>query len=334
MYNHHVQNTGHHHQDGKCLCFANGRWCTHDAPGDVRLCGPHLNRAIRVADVQAAQALRAIRIQQTLIALDVEFGDAGWEDVTTAIAARPDPEHILYAAGLRYFYRMGGLLPTQFRAFWIWVAGGQLGPRPAAAAVLPLQPAPPVLGLLARDAQNVHTAPVSAQTNAGMAKLLAVDVPKTQSTEMTMVKIWISLRPGSWNEVLRVANDVNKWFNTKTCRAENDTLYRRVLRGLVATLEVSGDNELRSELYKRLWQECQESVGMCCEGHITRLCNVMVGFDDAFKPPVALGELMQQKMAAIAGLDVDEEEKRRQANAWFDEVAVPQVERLPWLEAF
>jgi hypothetical protein len=88
------------------------------------------------------------------------------------------------------------------------------------------------------------------------------------------------------------------------------------------------------ELNKRLWEECKEATGMCCEGHISRLCNVLVGFDDAFQPPVALGELIQQKMGAIAGLDVDEEEKRRQANAWFDEVAVPTAERVAWLEAF
>ena len=75
-------------------------------------------------------------------------------------------------------------------------------------------------------------------------------------------------------------------------------------------------------------------MGMCCEGHISRLCNVLVGFDDAFQPPVALGELMQQKMAAIAGLDVSEEEKRRQATQWFTEHGVPEAERVAWLDAF
>jgi hypothetical protein len=43
---------------------------------------------------------------------------------------------------------------------------------------------------------------------------------------------------------------------------------------------------------------------------------------------------MQQKMAAIASLDVSDEEKRRQATAWFDEMAVPAAERAAWLDAF
>jgi hypothetical protein len=73
---------------------------------------------------------------------------------------------------------------------------------------------------------------------------------------------------------------------------------------------------------------------MCCEGHISRLCNVLVGFDDAFQPPVSFGELLQSKMSAIAGLDVTEEEKRRQATAFFDEHGTPAEERVAWLEAF
>jgi hypothetical protein len=44
--------------------------------------------------------------------------------------------------------------------------------------------------------------------------------------------------------------------------------------------------------------------------------------------------LVQNKMAAIAGLDVSEEDKRRQANEFFDTHAVPAAERAAWLEAF
>jgi hypothetical protein len=94
------------------------------------------------------------------------------------------------------------------------------------------------------------------------------------------------------------------------------------------------DAERRSELYRRAWEECHESVGMCCEGHISRLCNVLVGFDEDFQPPVPFGEILQSKMAVIAGMDVSDEEKRKLANAFFDEHKTPQEERTAWLEAF
>ena len=87
-------------------------------------------------------------------------------------------------------------------------------------------------------------------------------------------------------------------------------------------------------MYRRCWEECNEAVGMCCEGHISRLCNVLVGFDEAFQPPVPFGEILQSKMAAIAGMDVSEEEKRKLANAFFDEHKTPAEERTAWLDAF
>lgn len=223
--------------------------------------------------------------------------------------------------------------PTwRFRDYWEWTIRGRHGPLPD----LNIHPPPVInpLAQLANDTQNVHTAPVSAQTNAGMEKILAATVPKEQQTEKTMISAWLPLlNTVGWGSILKTSIDINHWFNMKTCRAINDNLYRNMLRGLVAMIN-RNDDELKHELFKRLWEECREATGMCCEGHITRLCNVMVGFDDAFQPPVALGELIQQKMAAIAGLDADEEEKRRQANAWFDEVAVPAAERVAWLEAF
>ena len=94
------------------------------------------------------------------------------------------------------------------------------------------------------------------------------------------------------------------------------------------------DDERKTEMFRRAWEECVEATGMCCEGHISRLCNVLVGFDEAFQPPVSFGELLQSKMSAIAGLDVPDEEKRRQATAFFDEHGTPAEERVAWLEAF
>jgi hypothetical protein len=138
----------------------------------------------------------------------------------------------------------------------------------------------------------------------------------------------------SYSTFLTVSADINKWFNTKDCRARDDTLYRRLLRGLVALITSEKDDERKEEMFRRCWEECNESVGMCCEGHISRLCNVLVGFDEAFQPPVPFGEILQGKMAAIAGLDVTEEEKRKQANAFFDEHKVPEADRTAWLEAF
>ena len=166
-----------------------------------------------------------------------------------------------------------------------------------------------------------------------MEKLLAEPCPKNQITQKTIMCRWVPIVKAKWEDMLATATDVNRWYTTKTCRNPDDRLYCHLLRGLVARLEKTS-GELRAELYKRLYEECSEARGMCCEGHITRLCNVLVGFDDAFAPPVPFGEILQNKMSAIASMDIETEEKIQQATAFFNEYAVPDADRAAWLEAF
>ena len=167
------------------------------------------------------------------------------------------------------------------------------------------------------------------------AKLLEVPVPETQGTEAVMVREWLRLiiPRHSWGRILKTSVDIHAWFNKSMCRAENDNLYRRLLRGAVAKISRM-DGDLRDQLFRRLWEECYEAVGLCCEGHISRLCNVFVGFDDAFRPPVSLGEILQNKMSAISQEELTAEEKVARATAIFEELGVPAVERTAWLEAF
>jgi len=92
--------------------------------------------------------------------------------------------------------------------------------------------------------------------------------------------------------------------------------------------------EQQRELKYRLWQEASESVGMCCEGHIARLVNVMAGFDEAFKPRVSVGEAIQSKMAELACSEaLTAAEKVAAARAFLTELAVSAEDQAPWLEA-
>lgn len=322
--------------------FGGRRWCGHVAEQGHAICANHRLQHEAAAVRRENERAREVLIQNGVRNLLEMNPIPSWRNVVEEMAEHPLID-VGYAIAFRYYLAPVHQHPPNphmpmawnFRRYWTWVIQGRIGIPPQ--DIFPGEPPPPPapeLQRLARDAQNVHTAVVSAQTNTGMEKILATAVPKDQQTEKVMIRAWMPmLTTVGWTSILKTANDINYWFNMKTCRAPNDNLYRNMLRGLVAMINRT-DDELKNELFKRLWEECRESTGLCCEGHITRLCNVMVGFDDAFKPPVALGELMQQKMAAIAGLEVEEEEKRRQATAWFDEMAVPVPERVAWLDAF
>lgn len=186
----------------------------------------------------------------------------------------------------------------------------------------PVPAGPPrTLGEIAANKQSVHTAAVSEQTNRAMEVLLSQSVPAT----LNVVKLFDFRK----DKLLR--DDVRKWYNTETCKAENDFLYRKTLDGVWVLIQAHKE---KTELLNRLFEEMKESVGMCCEGHLSRLCNVLVGFDDRFSPPVPVGELLQQRISAIASQDVTVEQKVCLAWAVFEELKTPMEERDAWIEAF
>jgi hypothetical protein len=194
-------------------------------------------------------------------------------------------------------------------------------------------PPPPVvpvgeLHALALDSQSVHTGPVNKQTQAGLDLLLETPVATEMSAVVEIAIQWGNKSPKARTAVVK---DMSNWYKTKSCRVNNDRLYKRALDGLWSRIQLS---PAKDDLLQRLWEECHESLHMCCEGHISRLCNVMCGFDDAFKAPVSVGEMLQQRMSAIAEMDLDVHHKVGHAWAVFEELATPMEERMSWLEAF
>lgn len=358
VYDRHVEARRHltevveeqHHRAGTCHHWmpTGRRWCGNLCENGMLLCRRHHeNTEHRIQREEALQ--EAIRIETEAVRAGVQQyrqQQLTWRQVIDDLF---QPENnftprIRYRIARQVF--LNPVVPDpdfvydwQFRLYWNWNLEGRLGPAPNI-VVPPLQLPhypPPARGLaaLARDAQNVHTAVVVDQTNKGLEKLLnaSKDGRVMRGPEWFAAR-WLLRSYGGWNAVQRIVTDMQHWYGRSYCKEANDFLYRRVLDGLYITIQKVEDNEMRMELYKRAFEECLESVGMCCEGHISRLCNVLVGFDDAFAPPVPFGEILQSKMAAIAGLDVDTEEKIRQATAFFNENSVPEAERSAWLEAF
>jgi hypothetical protein len=189
---------------------------------------------------------------------------------------------------------------------------------------------------LAHDNQNVHTQEISKQMKDSIALLLAVEVPATQTNTFNeLAASWVRLAKDT-AEANVVYADAVSWWNRPTIFTQGDKLYRKCLRGLWWTIK-NYKGEVREELEKRLWQECKEAAipySVCTQGHMARLSNVMVGFDDAFAPPVPVGEILQQKMAAISEMDIEYEKQIELAEAVLAELKIPHEEHKNWLAAF
>jgi len=184
---------------------------------------------------------------------------------------------------------------------------------------------------LAQDTQNVHTALVSEQTNKGIENLMKIPIPENQNT-MTEIR-------RKWTQIYiiravdeRIYTDMNNWYTQPSCCKMNDWLYKNVLDHLWAKIKAEPKKDVQRELIKRLQQECAESYQMCCVGHINRLINVLVGFDEEFKPQISKGEILQNKFSEFANI-ADDTDKYVQATALLAELGVVGDEAAVWLDA-
>ena len=182
----------------------------------------------------------------------------------------------------------------------------------------------PVNGLdrLAKDNQNIHTFAISNQTNDMLKLLSKVDVPHNQKTMQEIKEVWLIQNPS-------LEQDMRAWANTPTVIEKDDFLYRNTLRSTWAKIKTY-PADIQKELAKRLYEECVESIGMCAQGHISRLTNVFVGFDEKFVQP----ESLQDRMAKVSLLEISEEQKKAEATKIMDQMNVPLEHRQVWLDAF
>ena len=184
---------------------------------------------------------------------------------------------------------------------------------------------------LATDTQNVHTAPVSQQTNRGIEELMKLTVPPEQNTLHELRTSWTAIYTGRAVDE-RIYDDILLWYSQPTCCKENDWLYKTLLDRLVVKIKSFKDVAVKRQLFMRLQQECADSYRMCCIGHINRIVNVMVGFDEAFQPSVSKGEILQNKFAMFSLME-DDTEKYVQATALLAELGVVGDEAAVWLDA-
>jgi hypothetical protein len=316
------------------------------------LCETHNNRRAEIAQRREAERVQAqaerARRNELITELFNEFrlnvAAWTWRDMTDEVLRRrtEDPQrfspNVIYVAGLRYAMRMFGVHPTDYSNYFVWASNGRVGDPPVLhIAVQPPPPPGPPLNVLARiaaDRQNVHTTAVSKQTNENLERILKVDVTFFGNHTVERIgSMWLLRSFSRMHDKFVVLDDMSKWYARTLCRAEGDRLYKRTLDGVFRLILSTPDVEMRRELVKRLYEECFEAVGLCCDGHISRLCNVFVGFDERFKPEISVNEQLQTKIAKIAALDVSRETKVTQATAVLDELHVAPADRVAWLEA-
>ena len=215
---------------------------------------------------------------------------------------------------------------------WNGLFGGGGGAGGGAGAGGGIAPPPNTLAGIAASRQSVHAPEVVQQAVRGADFLLKVKIPSGWDDESKVLDELKALWPGEENAPLHA--DIRMWWNTPSCFAKDDKMYRRLLTGLWTYVKSEEDAERRKELEKRMFQECSEAVRMCCQGHTNRLVNVLSGFVPGVEivVPQPKGEILQQQFALIGAME-NAEERTRRANEVIAELALTADEAAPWWEA-
>jgi hypothetical protein len=176
------------------------------------------------------------------------------------------------------------------------------------------------LVVFGNDSQNVHRTATVSYIKQIFDTLMTIEVPTNQKT-LGLVLTNCNLSDAATMQAVR-------FYTEKANIYEIDKAYTRALDAVIAYVEKHPE---RTELYERVTQELTDNVGMCSQGNLSRICNILSGYIDGIAPPVSKHEMMQNKISAIA-MD-SEGNKIERAKAYMREIGIPETNWGPWIEA-
>jgi hypothetical protein len=190
----------------------------------------------------------------------------------------------------------------------------------------------PSLKEISSSDQSVHAKIVLKATNDGICILSNQPVGR-QKTLSEIETAWLGKH--SLKKIKPVIADMKSWGEKKTVMHKHENIYKNVLRGLWAKIKTFRDSnaEMYEDLVQRLWEECSEAKGLCADGHVGRLVNVLVGYDEEFKSNVSPMEYFQNNISLIAASPSPLKLKIEQVNKLMDDINMPLEQRNDWISS-
>jgi hypothetical protein len=153
----------------------------------------------------------------------------------------------------------------------------------------------PQLQAFAQDNQNIHTTIIVEKVKKMTTQILEIPVPNEYTTETLKTPGEIIL---DCNLSKKAASQMmNKYCEEVDIYDLGIGIYPRVLNSVWQYIKTSPHNE---DLKKILASELEDNIGMCQQGNLTRLCNILSGYldelDTEIKSPL---EILGEKFAEI-----------------------------------
>jgi len=183
------------------------------------------------------------------------------------------------------------------------------------------------LAQLANDRQNVHTAVVVQKVKETVQKVLQIPVPPEYQTETLKTSGEIILECGlskqaAWQMMAKYCGDEDIYDLGRG-------IYARVLNSVWQYIKASPD---AADLKKILASEMQDNIGMCAQGNLSRLCNILSGYMEGLVVDVkSKNEIIGERLASL--IEIDDTKQRVAAGVRIlQELEVPFEERDIWLD--
>jgi hypothetical protein len=180
------------------------------------------------------------------------------------------------------------------------------------------------LRVFGSDHENVHTPVATGPTEQALAVIAAWPDESIDLWDRLVLTLGLDTE-AQWTEV--------EW-DVKRCISFGYT-YGLILERTVAKID-SKEVEIQKELFRRLTEEILEGVGLCAQGKMTRLANVLRGFDpeiDACVSPVPSKEQFQNRFVVITKSMLPIPMQKGLALQLMEECLIPEGERGEWLAA-
>ena len=180
------------------------------------------------------------------------------------------------------------------------------------------------LRVFGADHENVHTPVATGPTEQALSVIAAWPDESIDLWDRLVLTLGIETE-GVWDEL--------EW-DVKRCVSFGHT-YRSILERTVAKIDTK-EEEIQKELFRRLTEEIVEGHGLCVQGKMTRLANVLRGFDpeiDACVSPVPSREQFQNRFVVITKSMLPLGMQKELATQLMEECLIPEGEREGWLAA-
>jgi len=207
--------------------------------------------------------------------------------------------------------------------------GEAVPPAQRRGAVVMALPNPNVLARIANDNQNVHTSIVVEQTKKNVTEILKIPVPeiyKWQTKRLSMtyktIIMFCHLTPKSaWQFSSMYCSDA-------TIYDLEPGIFGKVVDGVWQFIDKSPD---KADLKKILSAELRDNIGMCAQGNLSRICNVLQGYMEGIGQKESVSEILGREFPKLMEIESELERLNKGKLILFNN-NVPEDQWENWLE--